>query len=86
MTVLVDTSVWSLAELRKVYEKDALGIDLTVFVEDQFGPREGLHRQLIDAVQKAVRAALREHKLMGNPIAIWRNGRVVLVPPDQIDA
>lgn len=60
--------------------------DLTEFVEDQLGPTEGLHGRLIDAAQKAVRAALREHKLMGNPIAIWRNGRVVLVPPDQIDA
>lgn len=60
--------------------------DAPVSGEDRHGPREGLHRRLIDAAQRAVRAALREHKLMGNPIAVWRNGRVVLVPPDQIDA
>lgn len=60
--------------------------DVSVSGEDPFGPQEGLHRQLIDAAQKAVRAAVREHKLMGNPIAIWRNGRVVLLPPEQIDA
>lgn len=60
--------------------------DEIIFVDDHRGPREGLHRRLIDAAQRAVRAALREHKLMGNPIAVWRNGRVVLVPPDQIDA
>ena len=53
-------------------------------VED-FGSDEGLHRQLIDAAQKAVRAALREHKLMGNSIAVWRNGRVLLLSPEQID-
>jgi hypothetical protein len=40
----------------------------------------------MDAAQKAVRAALRENKLMGNSIAVWRNGRVVLLPPEQIDA
>lgn len=60
--------------------------DAAVASEDRYGPTEGLHRRLIDAAQKSVRAALREHKLMGNPIAVWRNGRVVLVPPDQIDA
>jgi hypothetical protein len=40
----------------------------------------------IAAAQQAVRAALREHKLAGTPIAIWRDGKVVLVPPDKIDA
>lgn len=38
------------------------------------------------AAQQAVRAALREHKLAGNSIAIWRDGKVVLVPPEQIEA
>ena len=60
--------------------------DVIVSGEEKYGPREGLHRRLIDAAQKAVRAALREHKLMGNSIAIWRNGRVELLPPEQIDA
>jgi len=40
----------------------------------------------IAAAQQAVRAALREHKLAGNPIAVWRDGKVVLVPPEQIEA
>ncbi len=53
-------------------------------VED-FDSDEGLHCQLIDAARKAVRAALREHKLMGNSIAVWRNGRVLLLSPEQID-
>ena len=42
--------------------------------------------QQIAAAQRAVRAALREHKLAGNSIAVWRDGKVVLVPPEQIDA
>jgi hypothetical protein len=32
----------------------------------------------------AVREALRDHKLAGNPIAVWRNGKVVIVPPEEI--
>ena len=42
--------------------------------------------QSIFAAQQAVRAALREHKLAGNSIAVWREGKVVLVPPEQIEA
>ena len=41
---------------------------------------------LIDgAIQRGVREALREHKLFGNPIAVVRNGRLVLIPPEEID-
>lgn len=32
--------------------------------------------------QEAVRNAVREHHLLGNPVAIWREGRVVLLHPD----
>lgn len=67
-------------------KKTSAVTDVSASDEDQFGPQEGLHRRLIEAAQKAVRAAVREHELMGNPIAIWRNGRVVLWPPEQIDA
>lgn len=48
------------------------------------------HNDLVDrsvlAAQQAVRAALHEHKLAGNSIAVWRDGKVVLVPPEQIEA
>jgi hypothetical protein len=44
--------------------------------------REGT---LIDeALQKAVTQALRMHKLMGNPVAEWRDGKVVWIPPEEI--
>jgi len=36
------------------------------------------------ALARAVREALRLHKLAGNPIAEWREGRVVWVPPEDI--
>ena len=41
--------------------------------------------RLISAAQEAVRAALREHKLAGNSIAVWRDGKVVLLPPEEIE-
>ena len=33
----------------------------------------------------AVREALIMHKRIGNPIATWRNGKVVIVPPEEIE-
>lgn len=35
-------------------------------------------------LQQAVRDALRMHKRLGNSIAIWQDGQVVIVPPDEI--
>ena len=36
------------------------------------------------AVGRAVRHALLMHKRAGNPIAVWRDGRVVIIPPEEI--
>jgi len=36
------------------------------------------------ALQQAVREALWQHKRDGLPVAIWRDGRVVWVPPEEI--
>lgn len=38
------------------------------------------------AFQRAARKAILRHKALGESIVIWRDGRVVEVPPDQIDA
>ena len=37
------------------------------------------------ALKKAARLAVLEHKRAGNPIAEWRNGQVVRVPPEEIE-
>lgn len=42
-------------------------------------------REIDTALAKAVRAALLEHKRAGNPIAVWQDGRVVWIPPQEID-
>jgi hypothetical protein len=36
------------------------------------------------AIAKATSAAVLEHKRLGNPIALWQNGRVTIVQPDDI--
>ncbi len=41
--------------------------------------------QRLDAVlRKAVHQALRQHKLAGNPIVVWHDGKVVWIPPEEI--
>lgn len=37
-----------------------------------------------EALRKAVAEAIAEHRRNGIPIAIWRNGKVVCIPADQI--
>jgi len=38
-----------------------------------------------EALRKAVAEAIAEHQRNGVPIAIWRNGKVVRIPADQIE-
>lgn len=41
--------------------------------------------RMLDAIGDAVEEAIRDHKRAGNSIAEWRDGRVVLVPPEEIE-
>jgi hypothetical protein len=36
------------------------------------------------ALRRAVRGALVMHKRLGNPIAAWKDGGVVIIPPEEI--
>ena len=38
-----------------------------------------------EALRKAVAEAIAEHQRNGVPIAIWRNGKVIRIPADQIE-
>ncbi len=41
---------------------------------------------LIDkAIVLAARNAILEHKQKGQPLVIWRDGKTVLIPPDELD-
>lgn len=37
------------------------------------------------ACQRAIREALLKHKLAGNPVAVSRNGKVVILQPNEIE-
>lgn len=41
--------------------------------------------EIIAAANRAVTDALRRHKARGESIVIWRDGKVVTVPPEEID-
>jgi hypothetical protein len=40
---------------------------------------------MTNAIREAVREAVREHKLLGYPIVTWRDGKVVWIPPEEIE-
>ena len=40
--------------------------------------------RILAAMRQAVREALLQHKRAGNPVAVWRDGQVVWVPPTEI--
>ena len=37
-----------------------------------------------EVLQRAVNHALLMHKRLGNPIAVWKDGEVVIIPPEEI--
>jgi hypothetical protein len=39
---------------------------------------------LEEVFRRAVRQALVEHERAGNPVAIWRDGRVAIVPASEV--
>ncbi len=45
--------------------------------------REGT---LIDkAIALAAKSAILQHKQKGQPLTVWRNGKTVLIPPEELD-
>ena len=40
--------------------------------------------RILNAMKEAVREALLRHKRAGNPVAAWRDGRVVWIQPDEL--
>jgi hypothetical protein len=40
--------------------------------------------KFMDEVNRAVQNTLRVHKLLGYPVAVWRDGQVVWIPPEEI--
>ena len=43
------------------------------------------NERMTKAMGQAVQQALRVHKLLGHPIVSWRDGKVVQIPPEEIE-
>ena len=41
--------------------------------------------KITQALQKAGKQALLKHKQSGNPVATWQDGKVVWIPPEEIE-
>ena len=50
-------------------------------------PKQGkdLARRIDLGVRLAVAGALAEHKQAGRSIAVWEDGRIVIIPPEEIE-
>lgn len=45
---------------------------------------DDLSKRIDEGLKKAVADAVKRHKLLGESIAIWEDGKVVIVPADKI--
>lgn len=50
-------------------------------IAEIFAEGNSIDKALNNAVQKAVW----QHKILGNSIAVWRDGKVVWIPPEEIN-
>jgi hypothetical protein len=53
----------------------------------QFGREPAIReaKRIESAMQRSVQEALWEHKQLGHHIIIWRDGKIVRLPPEEID-
>lgn len=42
-------------------------------------------QDIVDAVNRAVTAALKRHKERGESVVVWRDGKIVTLKPEEID-
>jgi len=57
-----------------------------ILAKDPRPPFERVHDtpRIQESMRLAVQEALARHKRAGNPVAVWRNGRVEWIPPEEI--
>jgi hypothetical protein len=59
---------------------------MTTKVKDSRPPFERVHdiARIQESLALSVQEALVQHKRAGKPVAVWRNGRVEWIPPEEI--
>ena len=53
-------------------------------IDNDVAARFADDRTVESTLNRAVREALLRHKRLGESIAVWRDGQVVIVPPEEI--
>ena len=53
-------------------------------IDNDVAARFADDRAVESTLNRAVREALLRHKRLGESIAVWRDGQVVVVPPEEI--
>jgi hypothetical protein len=48
--------------------------------------RMSQHERALRALQEAVAGVIAEHKRLGLPLAVWRDGKVVHISPEEAEA
>ncbi len=43
-----------------------------------------LHDKADEAMKKAINNVVEQHKVSGRPLAVWKNGKTILVSPDSL--
>ena len=77
-----------IADHWQVYQNTQIVPPLSVASSGQSETNTGIfddEAEVLRRFQVAVREALLDHKRAGNSVAIWRDGKVVIVPPEEID-
>ncbi len=75
------------ASIRAEIEEDAgaefrpVNTGSKISVAERMSDSEGMAK----AMGEAIREAVREHKLLGYPIVVWKDGKVVWIPPEEIE-
>ncbi len=54
--------------------------------EESVSPPGGNKRDIDEAVRRATAGAVRRHFMLGQAIAVWRNGRVIWIEPTDPEA
>jgi hypothetical protein len=70
---------------RWLAERDNMSGKMSAKTERDTTGDDELYDRVVEEAGRAIREAIRDHRRAGNPIAQWRDGRVVLIPPEQIE-
>ena len=59
---------------------------MTTVLSDPRPPSERINDlpHILQAIQRAVHDASLDHKRAGNPVAVWRNGQIEWIQPEDI--